>query len=735
MIRRRNDRVRFLLLVGLSISLLVGRVHALGADDWEALFAPPELTSGPSSSASTSLAGPAEEGEPPEASAVPSWLTTGEDVMRFTADYVEYDRKAGRVVLRGGAYADHGDIRLWAEGMELEMTPGRLYAAGEVRFLRTGDDIRGATLDYNYKLREGEMTEIQTWRGPNRVVAKRLAIAPNKLTGHDIYTTACDHDPPHYKVSARSGTLFPGEKLVLERAALVWGRKKILSFPRYKANLQQRSSSQFYLRPGYSTSRGFTVDASYDFYFSDHEYGRVLLNSTSEAGGGGGVAFRYGADQPNGGDLRVGHNETRVKNQDPLFASSYLDQSTESLIWTHRQEIGRRTKLNVATTATSVDSGTAAANKELNLQATLLHDLPDLSLQLQVSRRVDLDGPDYAADDQVAVLNLSPVLTLAKKTPFDLGGGFKLRSGGTLGRYAERTSGGVQRDIDKSELSFDLSGPGLELGRTRLQWTLQEKLAWYSEDMSRNFMGLTVNGQTPLRRGWELAYNYVLQREHGESPFAAWDNLPDQQIGSLFLRQRNGRTFNATWFEVSRDLDLGQNRRAASSFSFHSPEAARTPWGFGLNLAYSFDGERELDDMHLQTVSNNLRVGRGRWRHQLVTNYDWKQRQLASFSTGSDFVLDDIWRLQVASNYGRGGSGDLERTRLALALTRDLHAWEAKLRWDLEQREVFLEFYLKHQTQKKLGIRADYDFGADLHPFMGEKKSHPGPQLRDIPTP
>ena len=153
----------------------------------------------------------------------------------------------------------------------------------------------------------------------------------------------------------------------------------------------------------------------------------------------------------------------------------------------------------------------------------------------------------------------------------------------------------------------------------------------------------------------------------------------------------NNTRFNATWFELSRDLDAGEYRRAATNFYMHSWEGARTPWGVGLNFAFGFDGERELDDMELRTISSNMRVGRKQWRHQLVTNYDWPQRRLGSFSVGTDFVLDEKWRVQLASNYGRGGTGALERTRLAMALTRDLHAWEAKLRWEEGRSQIPLD--------------------------------------------
>ncbi len=757
-----NGRSRFVLPIGLAWVLVAGT--ALG-QSWDELFASPDpwapegagsmeaaaTTTGAGSAPGATESGagsrgptagaPEVEGELPLGSAAATWLETSAGVMHLTADYLEYDRKHGRVVMKGGAYARDKEMQLWAEGVELEIGAGRVHAAGKVRFLRGPDDLTGDGLEYSYRLREGEMEDVVTWRGPNKVVARKIVIAPVKLVGHDVYTTACDHDPPHYRVKARTGTLYPGDKLILDKAALMVGDRRLFGIGRYKAGLRENSST-FFLRPGWSQAKGFTVDASYDFFFSGNQMGRALYQGTSEAGGSGGVAFRYGAGEPSGGDLRLFHSETRLRGQGAL-GSQFLDQAASSATLSHRHKLSSRGAINVNAAMTRNDIPRVGlnplfegVNEELTLNLQLSQTLPDFQLGLQVSRRLDRDGDAYLGDNQIPFLGLAPLFTFSKSTPFALGGGLQLRMDGSYGVYQERSTAGVSRDTNKGELNFQLTGPAAELGSTRLQWTLQEKLNWYSGGLDRDFMSLGVNSTTPLGKEFELSFNYTLQREHGESPFTTLDTLFDQQIATMFLRQRRGKRFHATWLELSRDLDAGQIRRGASSFFLHSRDGVRTPWGLGLTLNYDFPGEKELSDLELATVSTNFRFGRGDWRHQLITNLDHRTGQLASFSTGHDFKLDEKWRVQLATNYGRGGpGGDLERTRLAVALTRDLHAWEAKLRWDVEQKEVFLELYLKHQSRRKLGIRADYDLGVDLHPFMGEKLDRPGPTLADLPDP
>lgn len=703
------------------------------ADAWDDLFTsvgPPGMAA--ASTTPTTAPAPA---DPEAGSAVASWATTTPGVMHLTADYLEYDRGTGRVVLKGGGYVVQEDLELWADGLEVEMGSGRFYAAGKVRFRRPTEDLKGESLDYSYKLREGEMTDVVTWRGPNKVVAKKIAIQPAKLEATDLYTTSCDHDPPHYKVSARRGVLYPGDALILERAALNVKGKTLLRWPRYKANLKKANNSRFFLRPGWSQSRGFTVDSSYDFYFSDSEYGRILYNGTSDAGGSGGVAYRYGVGKDASGDVRLFHNETRVRNQNAL-RSNFLDQTSSSASWSHRHKLSEKSNVSFNSNYTTNDVPGLGDNEELNVGVTFDQQVPDWNLRMQVQRRIDADGSKFTLDDQQPFVNQSPVLSFQKIAPLRFGRGFEMRVDGLWGRYAERATAGPIAAVNKGELNLRLAGPAIEAGRTVLRWTFDEKLNWYSNGDKRDYYALTLNGQTPMGKEFEASYNYTLQRESGQTPFARLDQLADAQIVSLFLRQRKGNIFNATWLELSRDLDRGIYTRAASNLFWHSPGGVRTPWSFGLNFGYEFKGDRELSDLSLRSISTNTRFGRNNWRHQLITNYDKTTGKLASFSTGSDFRLDEKWRVQLLTNWGRGGiRGDLERNRLALALTRDLHAWEAKLRWDVEQKEVFLEFYLKHSSRRKLGLRADYDLGLDLDPFLGERANRPGPLITEVPAP
>jgi hypothetical protein len=707
---------------------------------WDALF----LSSG---TLPEGAARPPEEaqdlaGELPEelSSISVSWKTTSEDVLQLTSDYVEYDRKAGRILLKGKSFATLGEMKLWAEGMEVELASGKVYATGKVRFRRPNEDISGQTLNYNYKLREGVMTKAETWMGPNRYGAESMEITPFKLVGTHAYTTACNHTPPHYKVIAERATMIPGERLVLEHASLRAGKKRLLSFSRYKVNLGKGDGgSNFYLRPGYSSSRGFTLESGYDFYFSDSEFGRVLLNPTSRSGGSGGLAFRYGHGKDAGGDLRLFRSVTRL-GLGGVNSSAFLNQTADAYNWNHRQKLSNRTNFSSNLAVTKADVGTLGVNEELNYSANLTHQIPHYNLGLSLARRVDLDKGKYTLDDTIPVLNQSPRFTFARDAPLELGGEFRLGFNGAYGIIEERLSGQTQTlRVAKSELNMNLTGPALKVGnRTNLAWNFEDRINRYSANPNRNFWSTTVNGTTILNDEFQLAYNYVLQRVNGSSPFASFDFLNPQQLATLFFRQRKGTRFNATWMQLTKDLDAGKYRAAATNLFWHSPQETRTPWAFGLNLGYRFTGAQDLGDLRLSSISTNTRFGRERWRHQLITNYDKVSHRLGSFSLGSDFKIDTKWRMQVAANYGRGGVlGKLERTRLALALTRDLHAWEARLRWDVEQKQAFLEFYLKHNPTKKFALRGDYQGGTglDLRPQIGDKSRYPGPILEDLPRP
>ena len=69
--------------------------------------------------------------------------------MRVRGDYLEINNEDDVVVIKGNAYVEFGDMKLWADSIQGHLGRHEVHAQGNVRFWRTGERLEGHFLVYN----------------------------------------------------------------------------------------------------------------------------------------------------------------------------------------------------------------------------------------------------------------------------------------------------------------------------------------------------------------------------------------------------------------------------------------------------------------------------------------------------------------------------------------------------------------------------------------------------------
>jgi hypothetical protein len=125
---------------------------------------------------------------------------------------------------------------------------------------------------------------------------------------------------------------------------------------------------------------------------------------------------------------------------------------------------------------------------------------------------------------------------------------------------------------------------------------------------------------------------------------------------------------------------------------------------------YKFNNPADLSSIGLSSIAANLQVSKpDRWAHSFITNYTEQFGRLESIATGSDFLLGETIRAEIASNLAYNSYlSKFDFTKLNLGITKDLGAWEARVKWNTIQKEVYLEFYLKFAAKKRLQVGVNY---------------------------
>jgi len=282
-------------------------------------------------------------------------------------------------------------------------------------------------------------------------------------------------------------------------------------------------------------------------------------------------------------------------------------------------------------------------------------------------------------------------------------------------------------DATKGELNLSFFPKPFTLGETEtVNWNFRTTQNLYSTGDNRNVFFLNVNTRENWTDNFSTAFDYVYQNVAGNTPFKTYDRLTlDQNLITGYLRGQAKNGFNATLFQGSYDLHNALWRNAASNFVLRSHSPGEHSWALSLTPIYRFTNPEDFSSLRFENLATNFRFGYGDlWNHSLITNYDMQNNRLSTVATSMDFLLTDDIRAEIYSNMNFNFIEEkLEMTKLNLAFTKDLGPFESRLRWNTIQREVFLEFYLKFASQKKLDLGLSYD---DQYQFISPGQSRGG---------
>ena len=630
--------------------------------------------------------------------------------MRVSGDFLEINNEESIVIIKGNAYIEFNDMKLWADTIQGNLKWHVLQAQGNIRFKREEEDLEGSFLSYNYKTKRGNINNLRTKRGPNYIKAEKMTIGPYILQGWDVAVTTCTENPPHYHLKAKELTIYPGDRMILKNVAMMSGGRRRFHIPRHEIDTNsEKPVNRLYLSPGYSNAKGFTLKSSYSFYFNPKLRGRAYFHPSQRGDHKAGVEVNYDPDSRTSGRYSFSEFESETLQENQLTANI-----------SHSQKLSKQTNLNVNANMTSIKKDGENADKELNLRFKMESQLPDWILGIDYSKRIDLDGDKYAGDDVIQSLDTTPRVTFRqKKSTNVLGVG--LLTDGKIERVKETTSTSDISSV-KKEIAFNFNPKPINIGKiSQFNWNFRETLSFYSGGQNRNVLGLNVSTQEKFGKNFSTSLSYALQSVNGSTPFTLYDVLNESNSGLWYFRYNKGQNITATILQTSYNFITGNFVNASSNIVVRGKDGNDLQWSSGLTLNYDLgENLNGLSDLSVNTMSANFRISKAnQWQHNLIANYNIENSELTSLTSINDFLLSPTVKFSANANMARDSfTSDFDFTRLNVAFIKDYHCWEGRLRWDIEQEEAFVEFYLKAGATRKLSIGMDYENGIDVDPEL-----------------
>ena len=143
----------------------------------------------------------------------------GEGEVKIAAGQIS--QQNGLYVASGGVTITQGSARLSAEKATADPDTGQVVAEGSVVFTEPGRTVRGERLVYNTDTRQVRAETAQTVVKGVIVRAREIRADPTRYTIRDASITTCDRPRPHYRLTARTVTVTPNDRIVARHVG-VW---------------------------------------------------------------------------------------------------------------------------------------------------------------------------------------------------------------------------------------------------------------------------------------------------------------------------------------------------------------------------------------------------------------------------------------------------------------------------------------------------------------------------------
>ena len=198
------------------------------------------------------------------------------DSIRLDADVISFEESTGVATADGNVRISNDEFYVTAPYLEYDNNSRQMTAFSspgqKVSILTAGRRLEGDRIDYNLETRRGRIINPNGRADVFHVRGKEVEVMPSQAPSDGqeeaeeelsaIWSgatlTTCNQPHPHYRLEARSVTIYPGRKMVIHSAKAYLGDVMVLATPfDITVNLGEKHMGQsFFPRLGYDQNKG-----------------------------------------------------------------------------------------------------------------------------------------------------------------------------------------------------------------------------------------------------------------------------------------------------------------------------------------------------------------------------------------------------------------------------------------------------------------------------------------------
>lgn len=220
------------------------------------------------------------------------------------ADEIFADYENELLVARGNVAFTYRDYELRGEEFYLDLENERVTVPGWVEVRTEERTVQGQNLIFFLPDEQGTLEEFFLLEEAETGEPIVIRGEKGEMSGEDLFCTdssftGCDAEEPHYHLTAKRMTYYPGDRLELYSASYWEGKFKFPTFPKLVISLQEGENDFDDSVFGYNATDGFFLKMVYRYAFTGTHQGKLLFDLIQGKGVGQGIKhwFPVGANR------------------------------------------------------------------------------------------------------------------------------------------------------------------------------------------------------------------------------------------------------------------------------------------------------------------------------------------------------------------------------------------------------------------------------------------------------
>ena len=255
------------------------------------------------------------------------------------AQELNFDKPTNMAYGKGDVVVRYGDAILRADQARFSSLTKEVWAQGNVRLYRDGQEWKAPSMYYNLDTRQLKTEEVWGFFEPVYLHGRDVSqIASNHYTAANATLTTCDYEHEHFRLQAKHAEIYPGDRVVLHNCSLWIGKVPVLWIPVMIWSLAG-DVPPVNVNIGSNSRWGFFVQTLTEWRLNPNFQLGVNLDEREERGFAPGANLKYQFENGNIiGSLRGYYinDADPIENTD-ITANKILPRNRYFSEWQHKQ--------------------------------------------------------------------------------------------------------------------------------------------------------------------------------------------------------------------------------------------------------------------------------------------------------------------------------------------------------------------------------------------------------------